>query len=188
MSIWVVLDLCNQFNEHDSSQPVSQQNVADLEFGSPMFTSFNIVCSWPDSSRFTTGCTVLSWIVSPHSIMNCFVSNVNLYLHERDAFGNRLTHYMSDSLPRVAPFNQVWQLLHGKNVFRSPENGTFSPTWRDLGVGRFQQRIAPLYSWSGFGIGGLGWDFRRIVVQLVLLVVEHLVNSILFSNHASKRS
>ena len=29
-----------------------------------MFTSFSIVCSWPDSSRFTTSCTVLSWIVS----------------------------------------------------------------------------------------------------------------------------
>ena len=29
-----------------------------------MFTSFSIVCSWPDSSRFTTGCPVLSRIVS----------------------------------------------------------------------------------------------------------------------------
>ena len=46
------------------SAHASQQNVVTLEFGKSMFTSFSIVCSWLESSWFTTGCTDLSRSVS----------------------------------------------------------------------------------------------------------------------------
>ena len=36
---------------------------------------------------------------------------------ERNVFDNRLTHYLSDRLQRVAPFHHVSQLLHEQKVF-----------------------------------------------------------------------
>ena len=46
------------------SAHASQQNVVILEFGSPCSLSFSIVCSWLESSWFTTGCPDLSRSVS----------------------------------------------------------------------------------------------------------------------------
>ena len=67
-----------------------------------------------------------------------------------------------------------------------------------LGTGRFdfhlarfscqlQQRVAPIYHDLGLELVGLIGNFW-IVAQLVLLVVEHLLNPILFSSHVSKTS
>ena len=63
MSIWVVLELLHQLTN------TRVLSLFTTEYGNPsirksMFTSFSIVCSWPVSSGFTTGCPVLSRIVS----------------------------------------------------------------------------------------------------------------------------
>ena len=56
-----------------SSRTRSSSACFTTECGNPgilksMSTSFSIVCSWSDSSQFTTGCTVLSWFVSSSTL------------------------------------------------------------------------------------------------------------------------
>ena len=90
------------------------------------------------------------------------------------------------SLQRVSPFYRDSQLLHERNVFRSPENGTFF-FHLTRSFGRFQQRVAPFYHDLDLELVSLIGNFW-IVAQLVHLVVEQLLNPIPTSNHVSRRS
>ena len=56
---------------------------------------------------------------------------------------------------------------------------------RDLGHGK--QRVSPFYHDLGLDLLGLIANFW-IVEQLVYLVVEQILNSLLSSNHVSRRS
>ena len=87
---------------------------------------------------------------------------------------------------RVAPLYHLYQFLHEKNVFRSPENGTFI-FHLTRSLGRTRQRVVPFYHDLGLELVGLIGNFW-IVEQLVHLVVEQLLNSILSSSHVSRRS
>ena len=79
---------------------------------------------------------------------------------------------------RVSPFYHVSQLLHEKNVFRFPENGTWFPS---------KQRVSPFYYDLDLGLIGLVGNLL-LVEQLLLLVVEQLLNPIPSSNHVSRKS
>ena len=108
-------------HEHESSELVSQQNVAILEFGSP--------CS-PRSALFARDLARDSshgnQRVSPfyHDLFR--LQRWSSCFHDKNVFLNRLAHYLcvcfNNGLPRSVVF---WQLLHEKNVYRSPGNGTF---------------------------------------------------------------
>ena len=108
------------------------------EWGNPgirksMFTSFSIVCSWLDSSWLTTGCTVLSRIVSsptlklmlswqervwqPSGTFSVFVSTTGYSVFIMCHFSVVST----TGLPRSIVFDSLCE----KNVYRSPGNGTF---------------------------------------------------------------
>ena len=96
-----------------------------------------------------------------------------------NVFERLLARDLCHGRQRVASFYRVSQLLHEKNVFRFPENGAL------LFEGK--QRVAPLYHDLGLDLVGLIGNFR-IVEQHVHPVVEQLLNPILFSSHASRRS
>ena len=83
--------------------------------------------------------------------------------------------------------NNGFPRLHEKNVFRSPENGTFF-LHLARSLGRPRQRVAKFYHHDlGLELVGLIGNFW-IVEQLVPLVVERVLNLILFSIRVSMRS
>ena len=117
-----------------------------------MFTSFSIVCSWLESSRFITGYPVLSQNVSSPTlklmlswtervwepsgtfsvcvsttgcpVLSCATSTLRLLLSSDERV------WVLPVQQRVAPFYRFWQLFREKNVYRSPGNGTFSSILR----------------------------------------------------------
>ena len=101
-------------------------------------------------------------------------------------FGKLLARDLCHGRQPVSPFNHVLLLLHEKNVFRSPGNGTFF-FHLTRSLGRSRQRVAPFYHDLGLDFVGSIGNFW-IVAQRVLPVVEHLLNPILFSSHVSRRS
>ena len=94
-----------------------------------MFISFSIVCSWLDSSRFTTGAPFY------HELFR--FQRRSLCIHERNVFGIRLGHYLCDLFQQqVVPFHHVsfylqrWDsCCHEMNAF---------------GFFLFHQRVSPL--------------------------------------------
>ena len=104
-----------------------------------------------------------------------------------NVFGRLLARDLCHGRKRVSPFYHVQQLLHEKNVFRSPGNGTFF-FHLARSLGRSRQRVAPFYHLDlGLDLVGLIGNFW-IVEQLVPLVVVQLLNPILSSSHVSRRS
>ena len=93
------------------------------------------------------------------------------FAQSRQQFGARDFHHGKQ---RVSSFYHVSQLLHEKNVFRSPENGML------LFEGK--QRLPPFYHDLGLDLVGLIGNVW-IVAQLLPLVVEQLLNPILSSSH-----
>ena len=139
------------------SEPILERlcsvHASQTECGNPgirksMFTSFSIVCSWLESSWFTTGCPVrslrvssptlnlmLSWqerVWQPSgtfSVFVCFNNRVAPFDHVPFQRWDSCCHQMNVfgfySFPqRVAPFYPKKQLLREKNLHRSPGNGT----------------------------------------------------------------
>ena len=93
-------------------------------------------------------------------------------------FGKHLARDLCHGKQRVSPFYHVSQLLHEKNVFRSPGNGTFFlHLARDWCHGK--QRVSPFYHDLGLDLVGLIGDFW-IVEQLLHLVVEQLLNQFFY--------
>ena len=86
-------------HEHESSQLVSQQNVAIQQFGSPCSPRSALIAR--DLIRHGLQ------RVAPfyHELFR--LQRWSLCFHERNVFGNRLAHYLCDSLQRVAPFYHV---------------------------------------------------------------------------------
>ena len=104
-----------------------------------------------------------------------------------NVFGRLLARDLCHDPQRVSPFYHVSKLLHEKNVFRSPGNGTFF-LHLARSLGRTRQRVAPFYHHDlGLDLVGLIVNFS-IVEQLVPLFVEQLLNPILSSNQVSRRS
>ena len=66
---------------------------------------------------------------------------------------------------RVALFHHFKQLLHEKNVFRSPENGTFffHLAWS---LGRPRQRVAPFCHDLGLDLVGSIGNFFKLLHNL----------------------
>ena len=106
--------------------------------------------------------------------------------HQMNVFGRLLARDLCHGRQRVSPFYHVQQLLHEKNVFRSPGNGTFF-LHLARSLGRSRQRVAPFYHDLDLDLVGLIENFW-IVEQLVPMVVEQLLNPILSSSHVSRRS
>ena len=79
-----------------------------------MSTSFNIDCAWI-ASRQTTGFPFYHDLFHLQRWSSC--------CHERNVFGRHLARDLCHSKQRVSPYYHVSQLLHEKNVFRSPGNG-----------------------------------------------------------------
>ena len=79
---------------------------------------------------------------------------------------------------QVSPFYRISQLLHEKNVFRFPENGTL------LFEGK--QQVSSFNHDLGLDLVGLIGNFL-LVAQLLLLVVEQLLNPNLSSSHVSRK-
>ena len=124
-----------QIHEHDSSQPVSQQNVAIRVFWSRCQPRLTLIARdfRHGKQRVSPLCHVLFHL--PHWSSCC---------HERHVFGMLLARDLCHGKQRVSPFYHVSQLLHEKNVIRSPETGMLllllfegkqrvSPFYRDLG-------------------------------------------------------
>ena len=97
-------------------------------------------------------------------------------------FGRHLARDLRHGKQRVSPFCHVSQLLHEKDVFRSPVNGTFFlHLARDWCHGK---RSIMIWVWILVGLIGNFW----IVEQLLHLVVEQLLNPIFSSSHVSRKS
>ena len=133
------------------------------------------------STSFTLNTQLVSkQQVSPFIVI-CFIFQIEVRAVTRNVFETLFV-----SLQRVSPFYHDSQLLHERNVFRSPENGTFF-FHLTRSLGRFQQRVAQFYHDLDLELVSLTGNFW-IVAQLVHLVVEHLLNPIPTSNHVSRRS
>ena len=98
------------------------------------------------------------------------------FAQSRQQLGARDFHHGKQ---RVSPFYRVSQLLHEKNVFRSPEKGML--------FFEGKQRVSPFYHDLGLDLVGLIGNFW-IVEQLLPLVVEQLLNPIPSSNHVLRKS
>ena len=91
------------------------------------------------------------------------------FAQSRQQLGARDFHHGKQ---RVSPFYRDLQLLHEKNVFRSPENGTFF-FHLARSLGRTRQRVSPFYHDLGLDLVGLIGNFR--IAEQLPLVVEHLL-------------
>ena len=95
-----------------------------------------------------------------------------------NVFGRLLARDLCHGRQRVSPFYHVKQLLHEKNVFRSPGNGTFF-FHLARSLGRSRQRVSPFYHDLGLDLVGLIGIF---------LLVGQLPNPIFSSSHVSRKS
>ena len=143
MSVWVVLNFLNQISNACALCMLQKTECGNPGIRKSMFTSFSIVCSWLESSWFTTGL--------PRSLTKCFVSNVESHafmtrtcfatiwhiflclfrqrvapfdhvpVQRWDSYCRQMNVFVFYSFPqRVAPFYPKKQLLREKNWHRSP--------------------------------------------------------------------
>ena len=93
---------------------------------------------------------------------------------------------------RVSPFfRDLFRLLKlGSDFHERNVDESFAQSRQQLGTRDFhhgKQRVSPFYHDLVLDLVGLIWNFL-LVDQLLLLVVEQLLNSILSSSHVSRKS
>ena len=202
MSIWVILDLLNQFTNTRALSLLHNR----------MWQSRNSKVHVPHRSALFARDLIRHGLerVAPfyHELFR--LQRWSLCFHERNVFGKRLAHYfvwqLTTSCPVLSCAISTLRLLlsSDKHVWVSLVSTTGCSVLSCLTASSQEERVSiswergaplwgqttglsPSYHDLGLELLGLIGNFW-IVTQLVSLVVEHLLNQILSSNHVSRRS
>ena len=146
MSIWVVLDLLTNSRTREISAFIT------TECGSPgirksMFTSLSIVCSWLDSSQFTTGWRVPSRLVASPTL--------TVMLSCKERVSDHLAHYLCVSTTGCPVLScatsTLWLLLSSdERVWVLPVSTTGCHVLSFLTASSWKERVSISWEWDIF--------------------------------------